>query len=567
MTSLRWWQKGVFYQIYPRSFADSNGDGIGDIPGMTAKLDYLQKLGIDGIWLSPHYPSPMWDCGYDVADYIGVAAEYGTMDDFKHFLEEAHRRDIRVILDLVLNHTSDEHPWFLESRSSRDNPKRDWYIWRDGTPENPPNDWYSTFGGSAWEYDALTGQSYYHFFFKQQPDLNWRNPEVVKAMLDSMRFWYEMGVDGFRIDAIGTLFEDEALTPHGQPFGLVELRLMDREARTGKERRKVAKMWDRLFRYQHDLPGMHEIIQQMRDLTNEYEGRMLVGETDDIRYHGTKDDELHMVFNFPLMTTNHMTPQWARDNQKKRLSQLPAFAWPCNTLNNHDTGRAYSNMGDGINNDAIARVNLALMLTLRGTPFLYNGEEIGMSNLMLDHISQFKDTLGTWIYAAAMEYAGATPAQALEEAAKAGRDKGRTPMQWRRAPQAGFCPEGVQPWLPVNPDYLKGINVEDQDQDPASMLNFYRQMLAMRRRNPALIEGDYQPLLEKSRSVLAFWRRCPAQQCVVVLNMSAKKRTIDLGMAGQKFKRVFSSHERPAAGTMGKLRLEPYEIWIGEIIS
>lgn len=565
MTSLNWWQKGVFYQIYPRSFADSNGDGIGDIPGMTARLDYLQKLGIDGIWLSPHYPSPMWDCGYDVADYIGVGAEYGSMADFKCFLEEAHRRDIRVILDLVLNHTSDEHPWFLESRSSRNNPKRDWYIWRDGTPENPPNDWYSTFGGSAWEYDPRTEQSFYHFFFKQQPDLNWRNPEVVQAMLDSMRFWYDMGVDGFRIDAIGTLFEDEKLMPHGQPFGLVELRLMDRDASTGNERRKVAQMWDRLFRHQHDLPGMHEIIQQMRNLTNQYEGRVLVGETDDIRYHGTKDDELHMVFNFPLMHTNHMTPRWARDNQKKRLRQLPDFAWPCNTLNNHDTGRAYSNMGDGKNNEAIARVNLAVMLTLRGTPFLYNGEEIGMSNLMLDDISQFKDTLGTWIYAAAMEYAGATPAQALEEAAKSGRDKGRTPMQWNGAPQAGFCPPEVQPWLPVNPDYRNGVNVEDQEQNPDSMLQFYRRMLAVRRQNPALMEGDYQSLLEKTRSVLAFWRRCPTQRCVVLLNMSAKRRDVDLGMPGKNYQLIFSSRHREAAGSLGKLRLEPFEIWIGEV--
>ncbi|MDP3046334.1 MAG: alpha-amylase family glycosyl hydrolase, partial [Chloroflexota bacterium] len=275
----RWWQTAIFYQIYPRSFADSNGDGIGDLPGITAKLDYLQKLGVDAIWLSPHFPSPLFDCGYDVSDYLGVAPEYGTMADFQRLLAEVHGRGMRLILDMVLNHTSDEHAWFRESRSSRDNPKRDWYVWKNGRENGTPNNWYSTFGGPAWEYDEATGQYYYHFFFKQQPDLNWRNPRVKEAMFQVVRFWLDMGVDGFRLDAIGTIFEHPGMPDHTATMTQDELILASRDAATPEHSKSLAAQWQAMFGLQVDQPGMHELLQDLRRLVDRYPGRVLVGES------------------------------------------------------------------------------------------------------------------------------------------------------------------------------------------------------------------------------------------------------------------------------------------------
>jgi len=410
LNQLKWWQKGVFYQIYPRSFADGGvQDGIGDFKGMIARLDYLKDLGIDALWLSPHYPSPNVDCGYDVADYTGVAPEYGSLEDFNAFLAGAHERGLRVILDMVFNHTSDQHPCFIESRSSRDNPKRDWYIWREAKPDgSPPNNWNSTFGGSAWEFDPLTGQYYYHFFFKGQPDLNWRNPEVKQAAFDAVRFWLDLGVDGFRLDAIGTIFEREDLLDHPVPFTLPEMYLKRELARTEKEHAENRKMWEDMYQYQVAQPGMHELMQDLRKVLDSFPDveaipgdRMLVGEDDDIAYHGDGDNELHLVFNFPLMRTERLTPAWIRANQGERLKRLAEVSpdcWPCNTLGNHDSPRLASRFGDGQNDTALARLHLALMLTLRGTPFLYNGEEIGMTNFQLTDFSQIRDSLGLFIY-------------------------------------------------------------------------------------------------------------------------------------------------------------------------
>ncbi len=344
MTELKWWQTAVFYQIYPRSFADGNGDGIGDFAGIIDKLDYLQDLGIDAIWLSPHFPSPQADCGYDISDYTDVAPEYGTLADFRRFLDGAHRRGIRVILDLVLNHTSDRHRWFLESRSSLDNPKRDWYIWRDGRNGGPPNNWESAFGGSAWQYDEGTGQYYYHFFLPEQPDLNWRNPEVKQAMWDAARFWLDMGVDGFRLDAISTIYERPDLPDHQGPRTLIELQsARDVAAGPLEADEQVIADWDMLFEHQVDQPGLHELMRELRSVLDEYEGhRVLVGESEDIRYHGSGGDELDLVFNFPLMKPLRLTPASVRANQQERLAALAQqceHAWPCNTLGNHDSPR------------------------------------------------------------------------------------------------------------------------------------------------------------------------------------------------------------------------------------
>jgi len=561
VTDLKWWQKVVFYQIYPRSFADGNGDGIGDFYGVIEKLDYLKALGVGGLWISPHFPSPLFDCGYDVADYCDVAPEYGDLNLFARFLEEAHRRDIRVVLDLVLNHTSDQHPWFIESRSSRDNPRRNWYIWKDGKNCGPPNNWYSTFGGSAWEWDENTGQYYYHFFFKQQPDLNWRNPEVKQAMWDSVRFWLKMGVDGFRLDAVGTIFEVEDLRNQDSGITQEELFLMGYRAKTPQEQRKVGKFWEKMYRYQVDLPEVHDLMKELRQVVDEFPDKVLVGETDDIRFYGNGNDELHLNFNFPLMRTRFITPSWVRKNQRERLGQLPSMAWPCNTLGNHDSPRMYSWYGDGIHNDAIARVNLALILTLKGTPFLYNGEEIGMSDYLFTDESRFRDLLALFFLKLAREHPDLiAPEEAPLIAAQRGRDKCRTPFQWANKPNGGFSPEGVETWLPVNPNYAEGVNAEDQERDSGSLLHFYREMIRIRQENPSLIAGDYQEL-GKDKDCLAFLRQSDEQTCLVVLNMSNRKRRLKAFVNENRLQTLFCSRPRKDQ----KWEFEPYEVWIAQV--
>ena len=629
MNDLKWWQKAVFYQIYPRSFADGNGDGIGDFQGIIDRLDYLQDLGIDALWLSPHYPSPQYDCGYDISDYTGVAPEYGTLDAFKRFLEGAHQRAIRVVLDLVLNHTSHEHSWFVESRSSRDNPKRDWYVWRDGEDGGPPNNWHSRFGGSAWEYDQATGQYYYHYFFKEQPDLNWRNPEVKQAMWDAVRFWLDLGVDGFRLDAIVTIFEDPALPDQTTEMSLLEMyrafqyqvfQADGDETGWDQSREQARTMFGAMFQHQRDQPGLHELMQELRAIVDAYPDRVLVGETDEISFYGDGTDELHLVFNFPLMMTNRLMPAWVRTNQRERLAALPPGAWPCNTLGNHDTSRVYSRFGDGQNDDALARLHLALVLTLRGTPFLYNGEEIGMTDLSLEDVSQFRDNLSVWLYRTAIDEFGIPPHQAVSLAAQFGRDNCRTPLQWDDAPNGGFSPAGVQTWLPVNPNYAQGVNVAAQLDDPGSLLTFYRRLLRARQQTPALIAGDYTPLHEEAEDYLAFLRSSPplssppigetpsssapagetpsssvpagetppssapagetppsspplggteggrGQTCLVVLNMSDRTQQLSFSLDADEARLIFSSHTRDGdTDTLSQLAVAPFEIYIAEL--
>ncbi len=574
MTGLKWWQKAVFYQIYPRSFADGNGDGIGDFKGMLSKLDYLKDLGVDALWLSPHFPSPNHDCGYDIADFTAVAPEYGSLADFRAFLDGAHQRGLRVILDLVLNHTSDQHPWFLESRSSRDNPKRDWYVWKDPAPDGgPPNNWNSTFDGSAWELDDRTGQYYYHFFLRQQPDLNWRNPAVKQAMFDAARFWLDMGVDGFRLDAIGTIFEDPAFTPHSLELTCLDIRRLARDARSRRERTRVNRLWEKLFKYQVEQPGMHELMQDLRVLMDEYGAgeRVLVGENDQVAYHGNGSNELHMVFNFPLMNVERLTPEHIRANQQTRLAELAAVSplcWPCNTLSNHDTPRLYNRFGDGIHDAELARLHLALLLTLRGTPFLYNGDEIGMTNLMLENIEQFRDVQATWAYQTEIERFGLSPEEALQHAARLTRDQGRSPLQWENTPNGGFCPPEVQPWLPVNLNYAEGVNVAEQLSEKGSLLHFYRHMLHLRRETPALVEGDYIALDAGLEECLLFLRQTRAQTCLVALNFSGKKQVLNLekilGMVHTgRLQGIYPHPGEPVDGTV--LELPPWGITIFEI--
>ena len=570
MTDLKWWQTAVFYQIYPRSFADGNGDGIGDFKGITEKLDYLSDLGVDALWLSPHFPSPNWDCGYDVSDYTGVAPEYGTLGDFEIFLREAHARNMRVILDLVLNHTSDEHPWFLESKSSRDNPKADWYVWVD----TPPNNWQSCFDGDAWTYVPERNQYYYHYFMKQQPDLNWHNPEVKKAMWDAVRFWLDLGVDGYRLDAIGTIFEDPKLTPHEVPLDLAGLRRVTDLAVTPRQKNQALKYWHDMFKNQWAQPGLHELMKELRAILDEYDGdRMLVGEDDNIDFMGNGNDELHLVFNFPLMRSGRLTPGRIRRNQKERLSRLstlPVKGWPCNTLGNHDVSRIHTFFGDRQHDAELARLHAALMLTLKGTPFLYNGEEIGMTDLIILDPSKLRDTMATWYYDRMVNQMNVDPQEAARRAGTVSRDKNRTPMQWSDGPNGGFSPAGVVTWLPVNPNYRDGINVKDQQHNPSSLLNYYKHLLRVRKSTPALIQGEYVPVHTSAKDYFAFLRKSVEQTVLIILNFSEKQLELDFSrvreIRGRDLDILFSSAERllttkPPRG----LTISPFEVFIAEV--
>lgn len=519
-----WWQDAILYQIYPRSFADGNGDGIGDIPGMTDKLDYLKWLGINALWISPFYPSPLDDVGYDIADYMGVAPEYGTLADFDHFLQAAHHRGMRVLLDLVLNHTSHLHPWFQESKSSRENAYRNWYIWRDGKKGGPPNNWESGFGGSAWEYDEATGQYYYHYFFPQQPDLNWRNPEVKAAMFDAIRFWLDRGVDGFRLDAISTMFEDEALrdAPPSQSMGEYLLQAFTKRSRPTSQGELLKK-----FQYQRDLGEAFELMGELRRFCDAYEDRVLLGETRAVSYYGTSDSpQLHSVFNFDLTNLGTLNADAVRKMLATRLPTVPAMGWESNTIGNHDRPRAMSLFADGKNDQARMRTALAMVMYLWGTPTFYNGEEIGMTNLNMPDIEFFRDLLGVFAYNLLMKN-GADPAYALERGNEVGRDRNRTPMQWDNAANAGFSPKGVTTWLPVNPDYAQGVNVAEQRRDELSLLYDFKRLAQVRHENVALRRGAFE-LLVDTGPVLAFWRRHADQTCLVALNMAETESALEI---------------------------------------
>ena len=497
-----WWQTGVIYQIYPRSFMDSNGDGVGDLPGITQRLDYLSNtLGVDAIWLSPIYPSPMHDFGYDVADYCDIHPMFGTLADFDRLLEETHRRGLKMILDLVPNHTSDEPPWFLESRGSRENPKRDWYIWRDPGPDGgPPNNWLSHFGGPAWTLDESTGQYYLHQFVKQQPDLNYRNPDVVQAMLDAMRFWLDRGVDGFRVDVIGLMmkdpeFRDEPLNPNWNgiyPFSKLQ------------------------HIYTANLPEVHELIRGMRKLLDSYEDRMMVGETylpnDELmKYYGTTDMlECHLPFNFQLILAKWLAPG-VRKMVDDYEAVLPGDAWPNWVLGNHDQHRLATRVGP-----SQARVANMLLLTLRGTPTSYYGDELGMEDVAIPP-EKIQDP----------------PAVNQPEIAHiVGRDPERTPMQWDDSPNAGFSAPDVEDlWLPIAANY-KEVNVASELNDPRSFLNFYRKLLEARKSTPALLWGDYAShdlqSTEAQENCFVYERRTADQRVLVALNFSGQEQTLSL---------------------------------------
>lgn len=480
-----WWQRGIVYQIYPRSFQDSDGDGVGDLRGILSRLDYLAWLGVDALWISPFYPSPMADFGYDVTDHTAVAPLFGTLEDFDALLAAAHARGLRVIVDFIPNHTSEQHPWFVESRSSRDSPKRDWYLWHDPAPDGgPPNNWRSAFGGSAWTPDPATGQLYYHTFLREQPDLNWRNPAVEAAMLDVVRFWMERGVDGVRVDAVQNVIKDD--------------RLRDNPPNPDWVPGPGRDPFDALLRvYSGDRPEVHGVIARMRAVLEEYPGeRVLVGEIYNrvervMAYYGEGGAGCHFPYNFQLITL----PWEARaiDAAVRRYEALlPPGAWPNWVLGNHDRHRIATRAGPGQ-----ARVAAMLLLTLRGTPTLYYGDEIGMTDVPIPP-ERVRDP-----------WERNLPGQGL------GRDPERTPMQWDASPGAGFTPG--EPWLPVADDFRR-VNVEAERGDPGALLSFYRRLISLRRAEPALAVGAWEPV-DAEGDVLAYVRAERASRFLVALNL------------------------------------------------
>jgi len=546
MKEYLWWQTGVVYQIYPRSFKDTTGNGVGDLAGVIEQLDYLtETLDVDAIWLSPFYPSPMADFGYDVSDYTDIHPLFGDLAIFDELVAQAHRRDLHIIVDLVPNHSSDQHPWFLESRSSRDNLKRDWYVWADAKPSSlqrrhsdgapdgaPPNNWLSVFGGPAWEWDEATGQYYLHSFLKEQPDLNWRNPAVKAAMFDVVRFWLERGVDGFRIDVAHYIMKDPDMRDNPpNPNAQGSLLRRPRE-------------YDTLL-HLHDKghPDVHGVFREFRQLLDGYSAerpRFSVGEIHIFdwqkwaSYYGEELDELHMPFNFSLMNV-----AWQARDIRQVVDELeaaiPPGAWPNYVLGNHDHTRIVARYGR-----AQARVAAMLLLTLRGTPTLYYGDEVGMNDVPIPPELE-QDPFG------------------LREPGF-GRDSNRTPMQWSPAPNAGFSAPNVRElWLPLASDYEE-FNVERQLAEPRSILDLYRRLLRYRKSSPALQWGGYQPVDGAPDACYVFLRHAQGRgRILVVLNFSAEEQRVVLPALGEGTIAVSTHLDREGAVSLDELVLREDE--------
>jgi alpha-glucosidase len=535
-----WWKGAVIYEVYPRSFADSDGDGIGDLSGITGHLDYLQELGVDGIWITPFYPSPQVDFGYDVTDYNSIDPQYGAMADFDRLVDEAGKRHIKIITDLVLNHTSDQHPWFLESRSSRNNPKADWYVWVDGKPGAPPNNWLSIFGHSAWEWDQMRQQYYYHAFYKQQPDLNWRNRQVRAAMYDMIRGWMKRGVAGFRLDAVPQLFEDPELT--------------NEKFLEGKD-----SYGDRMTERVHtdNLPEVHEVYRELRQVVDTVPGTVLIGETylpnveQLAEAYGPKNDELQLPmdtqYGMGYKLSAELFRSKLRDAETGLHGNMPLFVF-----DNHDNRRSWNRFGDGQHDDAIARLIATLLLTPRDTALMYYGQELGMSNNDPKSFGQVKDPIGR-----------------IGWPKEIGRDGERTPMQWNVGPNAGFS-SGPSTWLPISPNY-SSVNVSTETGNPGSLLSYYRTLIRLRKQNAALREGDLRIIDDKNPDVLSFVRTGGGTAVLVSMNFSGSPRSLSfdagqIGVSGRSLTPLVQSVDSGSA-TQGldKLVLPPFGAFVGEV--
>jgi glycosidase len=497
-----WWQSAVIYQVYPRSFQDSDGDGIGDLAGVTARLAYLAELGVDAVWLSPFYPSPMADFGYDVADYCDVDPLFGTLADFDTLVATAHGLGLRVIVDLVPNHTSNEHAWFKESRSSRTNPKRDWYIWRDGKANGErPNNWLAHFGGPMWTFDEATGQWYLHSFLPEQPDLNWRNPEVRAAMMDVVRFWLAHGVDGFRIDVAHSIMKDPDLRDNPPNPG------------AGRAHKALGDFDSLLHVHDANHPDVHDVYQEMRAVVDAWPGGrnpVLIGEIhifnldEWARFFGDGGNEMQLPFNFGLLKTPWDGTAIARHVEAVEAAAARRQGWPTYVLGNHDEHRVATRVGR-----TQAATAMALLLTLRGTPTVYYGDELGHPDVDVSP-EQERDPWGLRV-----------PGLGLS------RDPARTPMPWDGGPNAGFTSGDGEPWLPMVPE-AGSLSVAAQQDDDGSMLQFTRRLLALRRSTPALTAGEYRTVRAEP-GLLAYERALDGHAVVVVLELGGEARTVSLG--------------------------------------
>jgi alpha-glucosidase len=537
-----WWKHAVIYEIYPRSFQDSNGDGIGDLNGITSRLDYLKALGVDAIWLTPIYPSPQVDFGYDISNYVGIDPPYGTMADFDRLVAEAKKRDIRIIMDMVMNHTSDKHPWFIESASSKANPKRDWYVWENGKgPGEPPNNWQSAFGHSAWQYSPTTDQWYYHKFYIQQPDLNWRNPKVEQAMWGNVRFWLKKGVAGFRLDAVPTLFEDPSLK--------------DEKILPGTNKYGDPNIDGSLT---ENLPEVHKVMRDLREVTNSFPGnRVLIGETylpniqELEKWYGANHDELQMPMDMQVGFINKLDVNEFRQRINEVEHDIDDNQ-PLLVFDNHDNPRMDMRYGDGRHNVAIQRMLATILLATRSTAMMYYGDEIGMKTTPPTRIEDVKDPVGRTGWPN-----------------EKGRDGERTPMQWDGSPEAGFTTSD-KPWLPV-PDTYKTVNVAEEVRDDDSLLNWYKQLIHLRRDNPALHSGKLTLLNTTDTKVLSWLRQMPGQPAVVVAcNFTAEpqKFSFDLTQQGISSKQAKTLMKTPGSSdpaSLDAVNLPPFGVYIGQV--
>jgi alpha-glucosidase len=552
-----WWKHAVVYEIYPRSYQDSNGDGIGDLNGITSRLGYLQGLGVDAIWISPMYPSPQVDFGYDISNYESVDPQYGTLADMDKLIAEAKQRGIRVVLDMVLNHTSDKHQWFLDAASSRTNPKHDWYVWNDGKPADtpgvtayqkrfehegrvPPNNWVSTFGGSAWEWVPAVHQFYYHEFYKQQPDLNWRNPQVEKAMFGSMQFWLDRGVAGFRLDAIPTLFEDPQLHDNRELGGI--------------NAQGDPNLDDT---YTNNLPEVHDVIRRMRAMVAKYPGnRVLIGETYlpntaelDKWYGSEAKNELQLPMDMLL--------GFHGDHDKLDVAKFRAHideaetqlhgSQPLFVFDNHDNVRAINRYGDGVHDANINKVLATVLFTTKATSLMYYGEELGMVTTTPARKEDVKDPIGITGWPK-----------------EKGRDGERTPMQWNAGPQAGFS-TNPHTWLPVAPDY-KTVNVAVESKEPDSQLEWFKKLIELRRTNPALHSGTMIMLDTANESVLSYERKTTSGAAVVVaMNFTAQPQTISIDVPGTVKTLATDDPGLQSATSLKSVTLAPYASWVVDL--
>jgi alpha-glucosidase len=538
---LDWWKSAVIYEIYPRSFADTNGDGIGDLNGITEHLDYLKDLGVDAIWITPFYPSPQVDFGYDISDYEAVDPQYGTMADFERLVAEAKKRGIKVINDMVMNHTSDQHPWFKESKSSRKNRKADWYIWQNGDAKgHAPNNWQSIFGHSAWQWSEPRKQYYYHAFYIEQPDLNFRNRAVRNAMYDTMRFWLDKGVAGFRLDAVPSLFEDPQLRDEPYLDGV-----------DAYNERKLARI------YTDNLPEVHDVLRELRHVTNEFPGAVLIGETylpnavELAKMYGKNRDELHLPMDMQLGFLNKLSAADFREKLFEAETQLngnpPLFAF-----DNHDNIRSVDRYGDGVHNAEIQRLLATVLLTPKDAALMYYGEELGMVTNTPTSVADVRDPIGR-----------------IGWPKEKGRDGERTPMQWNNDTNAGFG--GIhEPWLPVGENY-KTVNVSTESKDPDSLLNYWKKLIKLRKENDQLREGDFVLGDEVSSRVLSYIRTTKDGKAVVVaLNFTAVPQiaSIDLasrGLKGKHAKTLLESFSGVETVTLRAIALPAYGSYVGQV--